>query len=454
MSCRAFDDVTRNTHPLFEIGCACDWERARFTLDEQLSDAVKEVFIHLYEKKLIYKGKYIVNWCPRCLTSLSDDEVEHRSSKSKLWYIKYKLKGQDQFLICATTRPETMLGDTALAVNPKDERYQKYIGKTAILPILDRELIIIADDYVDPEFGTGVVKITPAHDPNDFDMSQRHDLEKINILNPDGTITNAGKFKGLDRFVARKAVLEELEKKGLLERIEDYDLVAGACYRCNTVVEPYLSEQWFVRMKPLAKPAIEAVKSGKLSFHPEHWSKTYLYWMENIRDWCISRQLWWGHRIPVYYCQECNHEMVAKDAPESCAKCGATEIRQEEDVLDTWFSSWLWPFSTFGWPVQTDELKRFYPPAHLHRQRNHFSRLRVCDGRLRIHRQARLRRCLHSRNPPRLSRTQDVQVARQRHRSAGNYCQTWRRQSALIADPLHPRRTGSDDYDEYFRTGS
>jgi valyl-tRNA synthetase len=351
---------------LEKIGCACDWERARFTLDEQLSDAVREVFIHLYEKKLIYKGKYIVNWCPRCLTSLSDDEVEHRSSKSKLWYIKYKLKGQDQFLICATTRPETMLGDTALAVNPKDERYQKYIGKTAILPILDRELIIIADDYVDPEFGTGVVKITPAHDPNDFDMSQRHDLEKINILNPDGTLNeNAGKFKGLDRFIARKAVLEELEKKGLLEKTDDYDLVAGACYRCSTVVEPYLSEQWFVRMKPLAKPAIEALKSGKLSFHPEHWSKTYLYWMENIRDWCISRQLWWGHRIPVYYCQECNHEMVDKDAPKSCTKCSATEIRQEEDVLDTWFSSWLWPFSTFGWPAQTAELNRFYPTRSL-----------------------------------------------------------------------------------------
>jgi valyl-tRNA synthetase len=367
---RVWDYVTvkkeRILKQLEKIGCACDWQRARFTLDEQLSDAVKEVFIHLYEKKLIYKGKYIVNWCPRCLTSLSDDEVEHKSSKSKLWYIKYKLKGQDQFLICATTRPETMLGDTALAVNPKDERYQKYIGKTAILPILDRELVIIADDYVDPEFGTGVVKITPAHDPNDFDMSQRHDLEKINILNPDGTLNeNAGKFKGLDRFVARKAVLEELEKKGLLEKIEDYELVAGSCYRCNTVVEPYLSEQWFVRMKPLAKPAIEAVKSGKLCFHPEHWTKTYLYWMENIRDWCISRQLWWGHRIPVYYCQECNHEMVAKDAPVSCAKCGATEIRQEEDVLDTWFSSWLWPFSTFGWPVQTEELKRFYPTRSL-----------------------------------------------------------------------------------------
>lgn len=351
---------------LQKIGCGCDWERTRFTFDEQLSDAVKEVFIHLYEKKLIYKGKYIVNWCPRCLTSLSDDEVEHKNSKSKLWYIKYKLKGQDQYLVAATTRPETMLGDTALAVNPKDERYQKYIGKTAILPILDRELIIVADDYVDVEFGTGVVKITPAHDPNDFDLSRRHDLEKINILNPDGTLNeNAGKFKGMDRFAARKAVVAELEKKTLLEKIEDYDLVAGTCYRCNTIVEPYLSEQWFVRMKPLARPAIEAIKTGKLNFHPEHWTKTYLYWVENIRDWCISRQLWWGHQIPVYYCQECNNEMVSKEAPISCTKCSSSEIVQEEDVLDTWFSSWLWPFSTFGWPQQTEELKKFYPTKSL-----------------------------------------------------------------------------------------
>jgi valyl-tRNA synthetase len=351
---------------LQKIGCSCDWSRTRFTLDEQLSNAVKEVFIHLYEKKLVYRGKYIVNWCPRCLTSLSDDEVERITTKSKLWYIKYKLKGQDQYLTAATTRPETMLGDTALAVNPKDERYQKYIGKTAILPILDRELIIVADDYVDIEFGTGVVKITPAHDPNDFDLGQRHDLEKINILNPDGTLNeNAGKFKGLDRFAARKAVIAELQKKGLLDRIEDYDLTAGTCYRCATIVEPYLSEQWFVRMKPLAKPAIEALKAGQLSFHPEHWSKTYLYWTENIRDWCISRQLWWGHRIPVYYCQECGHVMVAKEAPSSCSKCSSNEIVQEEDVLDTWFCAWLWPFSAFGWPQQTDELKTFYPTKSL-----------------------------------------------------------------------------------------
>jgi valyl-tRNA synthetase len=259
-----------------------------------------------------------------------------------------------------------MLGDTALAVNPKDERYQKYIGKTAILPILDRELAIVADDYVDPEFGTGVVKVTPAHDPNDFEIGQRHDLEKINILNQDGSLNeNAGKFKGMDRYEARKALVAELEKKNLLEKIEDYDLSAGSCYRCNQIVEPYLSEQWFVRMKPLAEPAIEALKSGKLRFHPEHWSKTYLHWMENIRPWCISRQLWWGHRIPVYYCDDCGEEMVAKEQPEKCPKCGAAEIVQEEDVLDTWFSSWLWPFSTFGWPEQTADLKAFYPTKSL-----------------------------------------------------------------------------------------
>ncbi len=351
---------------LQKIGCACDWERTRFTLDEQLSNAVKEVFIHLYNKKLIYKGKYIVNWCPRCQTSLSDDEVEHRSTKSNLWYIKYRLKGRDQYLTCATTRPETMLGDTALAVNARDERYQKYIGKTAILPILDRELVIVADDFVDPEFGTGVVKVTPAHDPNDFDIGQRHDLEKVNILNQDGTLNeNTGKFKGMDRFEARKEVVTELERKGLLEKIEDYELSVGTCYRCNTIIEPYLSEQWFVRMKALAQPAIDAVKSGKLRFHPEHWTKTYLYWLENIRPWCISRQLWWGHRIPVYYCQDCGAEMVTREKPAECGKCGGDDIVQEEDVLDTWFSSWLWPFSTFGWPQQTPDLKAFYPTRSL-----------------------------------------------------------------------------------------
>ncbi len=351
---------------LQKMGCACDWSRERFTLDAGLSEAVKEVFIRLHEKGLIYKGKYIVNWCTRCLTSLSDDEVEYNQKTSKLYHIRYKLKGQDVYLTAATTRPETMLGDTALAVNPKDERYQKYIGKTAILPILDRELAIVADDYVDLEFGTGVVKITPAHDPNDFDISRRHDLEKINILNPDGTLNeNAGKFKGLDVKTARKEVLDELERKGLLVKIEDYTHSVGHCYRCSTVIEPYLSDQWFVRMKPLAKPAIEALKNGQLRFHPEHWSRTYLYWMENIRDWCISRQLWWGHQIPAYYCRECNEEMILKDAPTKCRKCGSSEIRQEEDVLDTWFSSWLWPFSTFGWPKETADLKKFYPTHSL-----------------------------------------------------------------------------------------
>lgn len=351
---------------LRKLGCSCDWPRERFTLDEQLSEAVTEVFIRLHEKNLIYKGKYIVNWCPRCQTALSDDEVEPQTRASKLYHIKYKLKGQDVYLIAATTRPETMLGDTALAVNPNDERYQKYIGKTAILPILDRELAIVADDYVDIEFGTGVVKITPAHDPNDFEVSQRHDLEKINILNPDGTLNeNAGKYKGLDIKTARRMVLEELEKKSLLAKIEDYEHSVGTCSRCSTTVEPYLSEQWFVRMKPLAKPAIEALKSGQLRFHPEHWSKTYLYWMENIRDWCISRQLWWGHRIPVYYCRDCSEEMVLKVAPTKCRKCQSTDVFQEEDVLDTWFSSWLWPFSTFGWPVKTPDLEKFYPTNSL-----------------------------------------------------------------------------------------
>ncbi|MCC6964417.1 MAG: valine--tRNA ligase [candidate division Zixibacteria bacterium] len=367
---RTWEHVTgtkaRIIEQLKKMGCACDWSRERFTLDEQLSEAVKEVFIRLYDKGLIYKGKYIVNWCPRCQTSLSDDEVEHAERVSKLYYVRYKLKGQDIYLTAATTRPETMLGDTALAVNPKDERYQQYIGKTAILPILDRELAIVADDYVDMEFGTGVVKITPAHDPNDFEISLRHDLDKINILNPDGTLNeNAGKFKGLDVKTARREVLDELEKKGLLAKIDDYSHAVGICSRCATVVEPYLSEQWFVRMKPLTKPAIEALKNGQLRFHPEHWSKTYLYWMENIRDWCISRQLWWGHRIPVYYCRDCNEEMVLKQAPAKCRKCGTTDIYQEEDVLDTWFSSWLWPFSTFGWPQDTEDLRKFYPTNSL-----------------------------------------------------------------------------------------
>jgi valyl-tRNA synthetase len=358
-----FDTIIKQ---LQKIGCSCDWERTRFTMDEGLSRAVVEVFCHLYEKELIYRGTRIVNWCPDCLTTLSDDEVERDEVDSFLWYIKYKIKGSDDYLTVATTRPETMLGDTAVAVHPNDERYKAYVGKSAILPILDRELPILADDYVDPQFGTGVVKITPAHDPNDFDVGIRHNLERINILNKNGTLNeNAGKFAGQDRFEARKKLVDELKEKGYLEKIENYTLVSGTCYRCHTVIEPYLSQQWFVKMKPLAEPAIDSVKSGRLTFHPEHWVKTYLYWMENVRDWCISRQIWWGHRIPVYYCDECHETMVARTRPEKCTACGGADITQDEDVLDTWFSSWLWPFSTFGWPETTPEIKAFFPTKAL-----------------------------------------------------------------------------------------
>jgi len=315
---------------------------------------------------LIYRGERIINWCPRCQTSLSDDETERDDREGHLWYIKYKLKGSDDFIAVATTRPETMLGDTAVAVNPGDRRFKKLVGKSAILPILDRELKIVADDFVDPEFGTGMVKVTPAHDPNDFEIGNRHDLERINILNPDGTLNeNAGKFAGMDRYEAREALVAELKKKKLLEKTEPYDLALNLCYRCGSEIEPYLSKQWFVKMEPLAKPAIEAVKSGKVKFHPEHWAKVYLYWMENIRDWCISRQLWWGHRIPVWYCSDCDEIIVSKTPPAECTKCKSKQLKQDEDVLDTWFSSWLWPFSTFGWPEKTGELKRFYPTRAL-----------------------------------------------------------------------------------------
>lgn len=360
------DKFDRIIDQLKRMGCSCDWERTRFTMDEGLSRAVLEVFIHLYEKDLIYRGNRLVNWCPRCLTSLSDDELEREDIDSHLWYIKYKIKGSDEYLTVATTRPETMLGDTGVAVNPKDKRYKTLVGKSAILPILDRELPIIADNYVDMEFGTGVVKITPAHDANDFEVGERHGLEKINILNSDGTLNeNAGKYSGMDRYDARRKLVEELKQRGILEKIEDYKLSVSVCYRCDTVVEPYLSIQWFVRMKPLAGPAIEAVKSGELKFHPDHWSKTYLYWLENIRDWCISRQLWWGHRIPAYHCKDCAEITVARQQPAKCPKCGSSRIEQDPDVLDTWFSSWLWPFSTFGWPEQTGQLEKFFPTKAL-----------------------------------------------------------------------------------------
>ena len=347
---------------LRKIGCSCDWERTRFTLDDDLSRAVTEVFLRLYRKGLIYKGYRIVNWCPMDQTSISDDEVEHKEVDSHLWYIRYKMKGSDDYLTVATTRPETMLGDTALAVNPTDARYKKMVGKTVILPILEREIPIIADAYVDLEFGTGVVKVTPAHDPNDFEIGRRHDLPQVNIMNLDGTLNeNAGKYKGLDRFDGRKQLVKDLEAKGHLVKTEDYKLSVGTHDRCHTIVEPMLSEQWFVKMEPLAGPAIEAVKSGKLRFHPEHWTKTYLHWLENIRDWCISRQLWWGHRIPIYYCQDCNEVIASATFPAKCPACKSANLLQDEDVLDTWFSSWLWPFSVFGWPEDTALLKKFYP---------------------------------------------------------------------------------------------
>jgi len=350
-------------HQLKKMGCSCDWERERFTMDEGLSNAVKEVFIRLYEKGLIYKGKYIINWCPRCSTALSDEEVEHKESHGHLWYFKYPFKGGKGYVVVATTRPETMLGDTAVAVHPKDKRYKKFIGKTVILPLMEREIPVVADDFVDPEFGTGCVKVTPAHDPNDFNIGQRHNLTQVNILNTDGILNaNAGKFAGLDRFVARNQVVQEMKNLDLLEKIVSHHHNVGHCHRCHTMIEPYLSEQWFVKVAPLAKPALDVVKEGKVRLHPhERWYKTYEHWMENVRDWCISRQLWWGHRIPVYYCNDCREMMVRRDLPATCSKCNGTHIRQDEDVLDTWFSSWLWPFSTLGWPEQTDDLKYFYP---------------------------------------------------------------------------------------------
>lgn len=352
---------------LEKLGFSCDWPRTRFTMDDAYSEAVTEVFIQLYEKGLIYRGNRIINWCPRCQTALSDEEAEHKDKQGKLYHIKYPFRNDpSKFVVVATTRPETMLGDTAVAVNPDDERYSKYIGQTLVLPLIKREIRIISDEFVAKEFGSGAVKVTPAHDPNDFQMGERHKLEFINIMNPDAVLNeNAGKFKGMDRFAARKAVVAALEEQGLLVKIEEHSHAVGHCYRCDTVVEPYLSKQWFVKMEPLAKPAIEAVRSGRVRFHPERWEKVYLNWMENIRDWCISRQIWWGHRIPVWY--DDNGNLYAARNPED-ARAKAKEkngrdvaLRQDEDVLDTWFSSWLWPFATLGWPKQNPDLKFFYP---------------------------------------------------------------------------------------------
>lgn len=352
----------RIVEQLKRLGSSCDWKRESFTMDERLSKAVTEVFVRLYEKGLIYRGKRIINWCPSCLTTISDAEVEYEEQEGKFWYIRYPVKDEEQYIIVATTRPETMLGDTAVAVHPDDERYANLIGKTLILPLVNREIPVIADEYVDKDFGTGVVKITPAHDPNDFEVGLRHDLPLVDVLNDDATMNeNAGKYSGLDRYEARRRVVEDLDKLGLLEKTKPHTHNVGTCYRCSTTIEPKASKQWFVKMKPLAEPAIEVVKNGTTQFVPERFSKIYFNWMENIQDWCISRQLWWGHRIPAWYCRDCGHMYVGKSAPEKCAECNSINLIQDEDVLDTWFSSALWPFSTLGWPEQTDDLKYFYP---------------------------------------------------------------------------------------------
>lgn len=352
---------------LKKLGCSCDWSRERFTMDEGLSNAVTEVFIDLYNKGLIYKGKRMINWCPYCNTSISDAEVEYEEEPTHLWHVKYPVKGEEgKFVIVATTRPETMLGDTGIAVHPDDERYKDLVGKTVILPIMNKEIPIIADDFVEKEFGTGAVKLTPAHDPNDYQAALKHNLEIIPVFDEEFKMNNlVPEYKGMDMYEAREKIVERLQKEGYLVKIEDYNHNVGKCYRCHHIIEPHISEQWFVKMEPLAKPAIEAVRTGKVEFVPERFDKIYYNWMENIQDWCISRQLWWGHRIPAYYCQECGEVIVSKEEPHKCTKCGSTNLKQDEDTLDTWFSSALWPFSTLGWPEQTEDYKYFYPTSTL-----------------------------------------------------------------------------------------
>jgi len=346
---------------LKKMGSSCDWDRERFTMDEGCNKAVKEVFVNLYNKGLIYKGERIINWCPKCLTSISDAEVEYEDQAGHFWHLRYKLTDGSGYVELATTRPETLLGDTAVAVNPNDDRYKDLVGKTVILPLVHREIPIVADDYVEPDFGTGVVKITPAHDPNDFEVGLRHNLEVINVMTDDAKITeDYPEYAGMDRYEAREAIVRDLEKEGALIKVEDYSHNVGTCYRCKTTVEPRVSKQWFVKMEPLAKPAIDAVKNGDTKFIPPHFDKTYFHWLENIHDWCISRQLWWGHRIPAFYCDECGEMVVTKEDSCKCPKCGK-EMYQDPDTLDTWFSSALWPFSTLGWPDKTEEMDYFYP---------------------------------------------------------------------------------------------
>ena len=357
----------RIVEQLKKLGVSCDWDRERFTMDEGCSEAVKEVFVNLYNKGLIYQGERLVNWCPYCLTSISDAEVEFSEQDSNLWHIRYPIKDRDEFITVATTRPETMLGDSGICVAPDDERYTHLLGKSAILPLVGRELPIFADSYVDKEFGSGAVKMTPAHDPNDFEVGSRHGLELIKCMNDDATMSDwTGKYAGMDRFEARKAIVKDLEEQGYLVKIEPHKHNVGTCYRCHNTIEPMISKQWFVKMEPLAKPAIEAVRSGETKFVPERFDKIFFHWMENIKDWCISRQLWWGHRIPAWYCQECGEIIVAKEEPTVCPKCGCTHLVQDEDTLDTWFSSALWPFSTLGWPNEdSEDLKFFYPTSTL-----------------------------------------------------------------------------------------
>ena len=345
------------------LGDSADWHRERFTMDEGMSQAVAEAFVRLYNEGLIYRGDYIVNWCPRCGTAISDEEVDHRETRGHLWYVRYPLKGSDEYLTVATTRPETMLGDTAVAAHPDDERFQHLRGRLAILPVLNREIPVIFDSFVDPRFGTGLVKVTPAHDPNDFDISKRHSLPQVKVIDEKGAMTHeaGSEFDGMDRFECREALVERLQELGLLEKIEAHTHAVGHCDRCKTVIEPYLSRQWFVSMKPLAGPAIEAVTSGRIKFVPPRWEKVYLSWLEEIRDWCISRQLWWGHRIPVFKCEDCGHEWASANASQTCPQCGRKNFVQDPDVLDTWFSSWLWPFSTLGWPHDNEAYRYFYP---------------------------------------------------------------------------------------------
>jgi len=351
---------------LKKLGASCDWSRERFTMDEGLSEAVKEVFIRLYQEGLIYRSHYIINWCPRCQTALSDLEVEYQEILGKLYHLKYPFKEGDRFVVLATTRPETVMGDTAVAVNPEDSRYHDVIGKIVILPVIGREIPIIADPYVDIEFGTGALKITPAHDFNDFEIGLSHGLKQVKVIDEEGRMNeNAGSYQGMDRFECRKRIVEDFERDGVLIQTEDYHHKVGHCYRCKTIVEPNLSIQWFVKTKPLAQTAMEAVREGRTRIVPDVWGKTYFEWMENIRDWCISRQIWWGHRIPAWYCESCGEVIVAKETPTSCPKCASVHLRPETDVLDTWFSSALWPFSTMGWPKGTKELKRFYPTSVL-----------------------------------------------------------------------------------------